>query len=121
MAFEELFEEDLARRRVRRTAAGAGAETLARLERTLPQRTLSPGYYRWAYHLLSLDSERDAGVALDPARLAACEVAGLLSLAEARRAFRGRHPECTACGAQQDTTFAAECWRCGCKFRRKGA
>lgn len=121
LALEELFEEDLARRRIRRSAENANEETLARLYRTLPERKFSPGYYRWGYHILSLDSEREAGLLLDPAQLASIEVGGLLALTEARRAFRNRHPECTACGAQQETAFAPECWKCGSKFKQKGA
>lgn len=118
LALEELFEEDFQRRRLRRSVEGASPETLARLEKTLPARALSPGYYRWAWHLLSLESEREAGIALDPARLLGAEVTGLVALGDARRSFRAKHPECTACGAQQDSKFAPQCINCGAKFRR---
>lgn len=121
MALEEIFEEDFVRSRIDRELDGANAQTRERLEQQIPSRTLSPGYYDFALHILRLDDERKAGVVLFASALAHFEVAGLLALGRARAAFEGRHPACSQCGARQQNRFTVECSGCGVKFRRKGA
>ncbi len=118
-ALEEIFEEDFARSRIDRQLAdsGAAAATRARLEATVPPRTLSPGYYEFALHLLRLDQEREAGIVFSA--LAAFEAGGLVELGRARAAFRQKHPPCSACGAHQASRFGSSCDACGAEFRRK--
>jgi hypothetical protein len=119
MALEEIFESDFMRSRVRRDAEGASPETVERMERQIPPRTLAWGYYRFAEYLLHLDELRDAGIPLALAEMASCEAEGLLALHRARAAFQGRHPACSACGARQQNRFGTECPSCGTKFQRK--
>jgi hypothetical protein len=120
IALEEIFEEDYVRSRVELTCADISQETRDRLAAQVPPRTLSPGYYEFAEHLLWLDSERAAGIGFSAEGLAAFEVRGLVALGRARTAFDGRHPKCSRCGARQPGRFGVECSGCGAKFARKG-
>lgn len=119
-ALEELFEEDFVRARIDRESVNAKPETKERMRWQIPQRTLSPGYYTFAEYLLSLDSQRRAGIVFMASDLAAFEVRGLVALDRARGEFEHRHPACSACGVQQENRFSFECSGCGVKFRRKG-
>ncbi|MDR3797960.1 MAG: hypothetical protein P4K93_07395 [Terracidiphilus sp.] len=119
MALEEIFEEDFARSRIDRESAGATEETRERMSFQIPPRTLSPGYYEFARHLLHLEAEQKAGIVFLPRDLAAFEASGLLALSLARSAFEGHHPACTACGARQQNRFGVECLGCGAKIRRR--
>lgn len=116
-ALEAIFEEDFVRSRVDVHRSGADAATRARMEQRIPRRVLSPGYYRWAEHLLRIDAERRAGVPLGA--LVAFEADGMVQVDRARAAFEGRHPKCTACGLRQENRFGVECPGCGAKFRKK--
>lgn len=116
LALEEIFEEDFVRARIDRNSAGASPETKERMRRQIPRRTLSPGYYAFAEHLLVLDEERQAGVAFS---LAGFEARGMVALQRARGEFERRHPPCSACGTRQENRFGMECSGCGTKFRRK--
>lgn len=120
-AIGEILEEDFLRGRLQEEAAGAGERTRQRLLDQVPRRTLSPGYYAWAAHLLQLQDEHDAGVLFAASELAAVEGRGLSLLAQAKRRFAAFHPECGACGARQPNRFGVKCCGCGAEFRRKGA
>lgn len=120
MALEEIFEEDYVRSRIGRELENAAQQTRERMERMVPPRTLSPGYYSFASHLLWLEDERSAGCGFTAGALAAYEVRGLVALSRARAAFDRRHPKCSSCGARQQNCFSTECLNCGIKFRRKG-
>jgi hypothetical protein len=120
MALEEIFEEDYVRSRIDVESAGASAETRERMSGQIPPRTLSPGYYVFALHLLRLDCQRKAGIVFAASQLACHEADGLVALDRARVAFESRHPPCSGCGARQANRFAQECCGCGIKFRRKG-
>jgi hypothetical protein len=117
MALEEIFESDFARSLMR--GEGANDETLARMERRVPPRTLAWGYYRWGEHLLHLEALQKAGIALALKDLAACESEGLLTLSRARAAFEARHPACSGCGQRQPNRFGGECIGCASKFQRR--
>jgi len=119
MAVEEIFETDFVRSRIHREASGANPETLARMERQIPPRTLAWGYYRFAEYLLHLDAFLQAGIPIAYGNLAAVEVEGLLAVHRARAAFEGRHPACNACGLRQQNRFSRECPGCGAKFKVK--
>jgi hypothetical protein len=119
MAFAEIFEQDFDRARISRSAESASDVTRERLLGTVSPLTLSPGYHQFAYHLMFLESQHKAGVALNTATMAAYEAAGLLCLSQARAVFEGKHPPCSACGARQDNRFAPECHACGAKFTRR--
>ena len=121
LALLELFEEEFGRARIERLMANANEATQQRLIDALPKRTLSPGYYAWCFHLLRLESEKEAGLQLDPAVLSAFEGAGMRTLVGARADFRAKHPPCSRCGVEQETRFAPECCACGVKFARKGS
>ncbi|QNI34537.1 hypothetical protein H7849_11940 [Alloacidobacterium dinghuense] len=118
-ALEEIFEEDFVRARIDRESAGATPETKERMQRQIPRRTLSPGYYRVAEYLLAIDAERRAGIVFSLRDLCCWEVDGLVALDRARGAYESRHPACSACGARQDTRFNRECSNCGVKFRTR--
>lgn len=120
LALEEVFEEDFVRSIVERESGTADRHTRQRMESAIPPRTLSPGYYRWALHLLALDNERRAGIVFGARDLAAIEASGLVAADRARGSFRRKHPECNLCGALQPNRFGRECCGCGVKFQRKG-
>ena len=120
MAFTEIFERDFDQARIARSAETASAETRERLIASVAPLKLSPGYHRYAYHLMSLEAEQEAGIALDPRLLAAFEAAGLRCLSRARNAFKSAHPPCNKCGTLQSSRFNGACEGCGVKFQRKG-
>ncbi len=120
MAFAEIFERDFDQARILRSAESASKDTRERLLASVPPLMLSPGYHRFAYHLIGLEAEQEAGILLDPRLLAAFEAAGLRCLARARTAFKTAHPPCSACGTLQGSRFGASCEGCGVKLRRKG-
>ena len=120
MALEALFEEDFVRSRMAGNLEDKSAEQQERIERAVPRRALSPGYYRWAEHLLRLDAERKAGVGFAPGDLACFEADGLVELDRARGKFERDHPECGACKRRLEFRHQPECSGCGAKFRRKG-
>jgi hypothetical protein len=119
IALEEIFEEDYVRSRVNREQTGASEETRERLASQVPPRTLSPGYYVFASHLLCLEEEKEVGVGFSSGELTCHEVRGLVALSRARLAFKSRHPPCGTCGAHQQNRFGTECVSCGIKFQRK--
>jgi hypothetical protein len=101
---------------------GKSDEHKARLMGTVTKVTLSPGYQRWAEHLMLLDRMQKLGMPLHElgGGLLATEVSGLQVLAEERNKHRFRHPPCYACGVPCDNRFQRECVECGAKFQRKG-
>jgi hypothetical protein len=117
MALEEIFESDFVRSRIR--DEGASQETIERMERLVPPRTLAWGYYRFGEHLLHLEALQQAGIGPAAGDLAACEADGLLALRRARTAFEARHPACNSCGERQQNRFGRECPGCGSKFECK--
>jgi hypothetical protein len=119
MALEEIFEQDFVRSRIERESAGANEETRERMAFQIPPRTLSPGYYEFGSHLLRLDAEQKIGLPLSRHDVAVFEIKGLVALGQARSAFEGRHPACSACGARQLNRFGVECSGCGVKFRKR--
>ncbi|MBN9614409.1 MAG: hypothetical protein BGO25_05545 [Acidobacteriales bacterium 59-55] len=119
LAFAEIFEQDFDRARISRTAESASETTRKRLLDSVAPLTLSPGYHDYAHHLIQLESEHEAGLALDVKSLTSFEAAGLVCLSRARLAFKAKHPPCSACGALQPTRFAPECDACGAKFQRR--
>lgn len=120
IAIREILEEDFARGEIERQAEQASAATRARLLAQIPPRTLSPGYYRFADHLLWIEGEHRAGIILAARELAAVEAIGLRTLIRARSDFEYAHPACGGCGVRQRHRFCVECSACGIKFRRKG-
>ncbi len=117
MAMAEIFEQDLDRARILRSAGDATEETRARLLASVSSLTLSPGYHRFTAHLLQLEAERDAGLPLSG--LTTWEGAGLITLKQARTAHEIKHPACGACGIRQAHRFLPQCESCGVKFRGK--
>ena len=117
MALAEIFEQDLDRARIMRSAGDATEATRARLLASVTPLTLSPGYHRFAAHLLQLEAEREAGLPLTG--LTTWEGAGLITLKQARTAHEIKHPACGACGIRQASRFLPQCENCGVSFRRK--
>jgi hypothetical protein len=116
MALEEIFEQDYVRSRIDRESAGANAETRERMAFQVPPRTLSPGYYDFAQHLLRLEAQQKAGIGFSAVDLASFEASGLVALGRARGGFESRHPACSACGARQQNRFSVKCVGCGVEF-----
>ena len=88
------------------------------LERMLgqgPQRTLSPGYYRWSGYLFTLEEMRDCGIPVSD--LQAIELEGLLEVRRARHTFNVAHP-CCSCGQRLDSRWVDECPGCFARFRK---
>ncbi len=117
MALRELCEEDFAFSRVRRNFEQSDGENRDHILSSLPNRLLSPGYYKWASYVRWLDERIKAGMHF--ARLTDAEMEGLVALARARGGFEYAHPTC-ACGAYQETRFATKCHACGLEFHRNG-
>jgi translation initiation factor IF-1 len=95
---------------------GKDPSTQARLAGMAAKVTLSPGYERWATHLMLL--ERQHKLSLPLGDLLAVEVTGLEILDRARLAHRYKHPNCYACGMPQNNRFMVQCEDCGAKFHR---
>lgn len=119
LAFAEIFEQDFDRARIHSSAESASEETRKRLVESLPPLQLSPGYHRFAYHLMQIESEIRVGVRLNPTTTPQFETSGLLCLESARTAFNYKHPPCGACGTRQSSRFGAKCESCGVDFRRR--
>ena len=117
-ALSEVIEEDFAFSRVRRVFDLSGDDDRDRLLRSLPPRTLSPGYYKYASYIVWLDERIKAGMQFR--RLADCEMEGLVALTRARGKFDYDHPSC-ACGAHQENRFCTKCHSCGIEFRKRDA
>jgi hypothetical protein len=118
-AVEEILEEDYARSRIEQDSAGADEDTRDRMAAKLPRRTLSPGYYEFALHLLRLESRQKTGVVYAADKIAVYEAAGLLAIGRARAEFSSRHPTCAGCGAHLPNRFSVECPACGAKLGRR--
>jgi hypothetical protein len=118
MALGEIFEEDFTRARLLRHLDGADEATRQRMASQVPQRTLSPGYYALADHLLRLEEEMAAHLPVSPSSLLWFEARGMVMVRRARNLFEGQHPKCSACGALQGSRFSVECDVCGAKFRK---
>jgi hypothetical protein len=119
MAFAEIFEQDFDRARIAHSAESATEETRERLLASIAPLKLSPGYHRFAYHLMQLESMQSAGVVFHAGELLQVEGAGLVCLKQARSAFSYKHPPCSACGTLQDNRFGTQCVSCGVKFQRR--
>lgn len=120
MALEEIFEQGYVRSRIAQQLDGADEATRARMEERVPPRTLSPGYYTFAEHLLALEAKHNAGITYSLGDLADFELDGLREIGRARDGHSGRHPACSACGANQQNRFPVQCHACGAKFQRGG-
>jgi hypothetical protein len=114
VALAELLEESFCRSRVACDFADEG--TAQRIDSSMPQRTLSPGYYKVASFLFWLEERVKARTIT--AGFLAFEMEGVAQVTAARGEFATKHPKCNACGAAQDSRFAAECHACHAKFTR---
>jgi hypothetical protein len=115
-ALLSLFEESLAFSRMESALNTSGDDDRERMVRSLPERTLSPGFYRVGEYLLWLDRHLRLQVPCE--RMQAFEAEGLCILAQARAEFERNHPPCHKCGELQDGRFALMCWSCGTEFKR---
>ena len=116
-ALGEVLEQDFAFARVRRSFEQSGDEDRDHVLQSLPPRTLSPGFYKWAEYIVWLDERLKAGMIVT--RMASSEVEGLVTLDRARRKWEYDHPAC-ACGAHQESRFSQKCHSCGLEFRKQG-
>ena len=119
-AVRTLFEEALVLHRQESTLENASAEQRARLADELPERELSPGYFRRAAYLLELSTTLELGVPVDPASITRADVLGLTAVRSARSSYERDHPACPACGERQDNRWMPECFRCHTKFAGRG-
>ena len=125
IALGELLEESFQRGRIVQAAEHKNTPALRdryfaeQMEAGTRKRTLASGYYSFCMHLFRLDTEREAGLPLDIATLAAFEGEGLRTLAAARAAHRAKHPPCSRCGLEQETRFHPKCTGCGVQFGGK--
>lgn len=119
LVLAEIFERDHDLFRLSPELEGKSAEHTARLFARMARVTLSPGYERWARHLIYLEGLHELRIPLG--ELLAVEVAGLQVVAEARLRHRQKHPQCHACGLPQDNRFQTSCLDCGVKYAKKKA
>jgi hypothetical protein len=113
----DLLEESFTFACVRRSLDFVDDETAARML-DMPERMLSPSYYKLGEFLLWLADLLEIGAASND-RLTADELEGLRALAAAKREFESRHPKCGACGTRQESKFSPSCRECGAEFTRK--
>lgn len=118
-AVEGLLERGYAASRVSRSIDSSDESTQDRMLGSLPQLTLSPGYYKCAEYLLWLEKCKATGLAQGDFTMAEAE--GLMAVAQARSTFERNHPPCGVCGALQETMFAMSCCKCGIEFMRRSA
>lgn len=120
LAVRELFEESFAHESVRPVLEllGDNEHERERVMASLPERTLSPGYYDRSAYLLELGSAIEAGAHYTAATLARVDVLGLEAVRRAKSQFEYDHPSCSACGTRQENRFAAQCRSCRVKFIR---
>ena len=76
---------------------------------SLPGRTLTPGYYRWAEYLLWLEERLTIFTVPNFATLAYCEMSGLVKVSSASAA-RGKlaQPACP-CGSRMESRIVPVC------------
>lgn len=122
LAVRELFEESFAQESVRPLLAllGDNDSERERVMSTMPERTLSPGYYDRSAYLLELGSAIEAGAQYTATMLARVDVLGLQAVRRAKAQFEYDHPACSACGIRQESRFAAQCRGCRVKFIGRG-
>lgn len=118
-AIGHLLEEGFAFARVRSSIDSAEEDNQDRMIGSLPVRELSPGYYKLGEYLLWLDDVIQTKAAVVGVGMKAFEVEGLRALRVARNEFERRHPQCSSCGARQDSQFAPQCYECGVEFRKR--
>ena len=119
LVLEQMLERGHDLLRLAPQMQGKDEITKARLSNMATAVTLSPGYQRWASHLMLLERMQKLGLPLGD--LLAVEVTGLQVLDEARQAHRYQHPTCFACGMPQPNRFMVQCEDCGAKFQRRSA
>jgi hypothetical protein len=121
LALLELLEEGFQAAKIERLSASMAPERRqALLDAVAEKRSLTPGYYAFAEHVLGLDAERNAGIPLNAATLAHFEGMALRLLASCRIEHSNKHPRCGRCGVEQENRHHPECTHCGCKFVRRG-
>ena len=111
-----LFEESLAWHRLKPTLESTDEADRELQLQSLPERKLSPGFYRLAEYLMWLGARMQAtALRLD---LLSFEAEGLCILSQARSEFESNHPPCGRCGEMQDSRMSLMCWCCGQEFKR---
>jgi hypothetical protein len=115
-ALMELFEESLASARMASSLETSDEWNRERMLSSLPQRKLSPGFYRFGGYLLWLERGIQVGAPIDG--MTSFEATGLRALSEARNEFERKHPPCGRCGELQDGRFVLMCWNCGMEFNK---
>ena len=117
MALLWLLEEALVRGRIAKAIAAASDHEVARLEAEIPDRELSPGYFKRAGYLLDLSTQLELGIPMDPASFTASDIIGIRAVRSARAEFEREHPGCPRCGERQDNNVMRVCWACNTKLR----
>ncbi|QHN04429.1 hypothetical protein FTO74_14430 [Granulicella sp. WH15] len=120
LALRALFEEALILHRMDSILRLADKATRDRAAEELPERELSPGYYRRAAYLLELSTTLELGVPVDPSTITRSDVIGLQAVRNARQEYEYDHPACEACGERQDNRFLKQCFKCATKFAGRG-
>jgi hypothetical protein len=118
-AIGELLEQAYASARVTRSLDDSDDAGRDRIFGSLPQLTLSPGYYKCAEYLLWLEKCKNSGLVESAFSMA--EGQGLMAVADARREFERNHPPCGVCGALQESPFSVSCCKCSTDFVRRNA
>jgi len=119
-AIGEQLEEQFAFGRMRKTLEMSEGADRDHALASLPERTLSPGYYRWAEYLLWLEERLEIFTIPQWASLAFCEMSGLVLLRRERQAWEARHPACP-CGSRMESRFVPVCPQCGLDFRKRAS
>jgi hypothetical protein len=120
LAIGELLEDQFAFSRVRRIFESADGDDRDHALASLPDRTLSPGFYRWAEYLIWLEERIKVAPIPTWATLSGCEMDGLVLLKNERRAWESRHPACP-CGSRMESRFVPACPECGLEFRKRSS
>ena len=108
LVLDEIFEREYELFRLTPRLEGKPKDFVARQLADVVQVTLSPGYERWARHLLLLDRHHELRLPLG--ELLAVEVQGLMEVASARLRQKIKHPLALRVGCPNRTASRCNAW-----------
>ncbi len=117
LVLAQMLEREYDLFRLQPQLAGKSPEHTAYLLGSVARVTLSPGYERYANHLMLLERYHKLGLPLG--ELLATELAGLEVLDAARMEHKLKHPNCYACGMPQPNRFQTACVDCAVKYSKR--
>jgi len=106
--FEEIFTAEDRERTLAAAESAANRDEI--IERAIPQRTLSPGYYERVIYLLDLE-EMTQVVQVGLREVDESEIRGITVVRQAREETLQKYPPCPHCG-KRNSKFMPRCRAC---------